>query len=90
MTPTEPRKLYTEPRVTVMGGYPEQPTKENGKTFEPLMSIVEPTPSTEAALFAKGMRLPFSINTSFTPLQGLASDCTSPMSHAGMTAGNNF
>eukprot|EP00320_Phaeocystis_rex_P005315 CAMPEP_0119070690 /NCGR_PEP_ID=MMETSP1178-20130426/42884_1 /TAXON_ID=33656 /ORGANISM="unid sp, Strain CCMP2000" /LENGTH=88 /DNA_ID=CAMNT_0007052545 /DNA_START=33 /DNA_END=299 /DNA_ORIENTATION=+ len=88
MAPAAERKMYAEPRVTVMGGYQEQPRKVNGKTFEPLMSIVEPTLSTEASLFA--IRLPFSISTNFAPLQGLASDCSSPMSHAGMTAGNNF
>lgn len=86
----EPKqKIYAEPRVTVMGGYQDdtQPTEAAGKTFEPLVSVIEPTPSTETPL--SGIRTTLAaLGAMYDEM--LACDSTSPMSQTGRTLGNFF
>jgi len=91
------RRMYAEPRVTVMGGYEDatRPRKVDGKTFEPLKSVIEPTPPTDTpdgrdmSLFGRATS-PTTILEKLGAMyeEMLARDSTTPLSQTGRTEGN--
>ena len=91
------RRMYAEPRVTVMGGYEDatRPRKVDGETFEPLKSVIEPTPPTDTpdgrdmSLFGRATS-PTTILEKLGAMyeEMLARDSTTPLSQTGKTEGN--
>jgi hypothetical protein len=88
------RRMYAEPKVTVMGGYEDatRPRKVDGETFEPLKSVIEPTPPTDSNgrdMFGRATS-PTTILEKLGAMyeEMLARDSTTPLSQTGRTEGN--
>mgnify|MGYP001337123607 CR=1 FL=1 len=81
------RRMYAEPRVTVMGGYPDatRPRKVDGKTFEPLKSVIESTPPRDSRASSPTTILE-KLGAMYEEM--LARDSTTPMSQTGRAEGN--